>query len=114
MEKNWLFVLLRPAQLVWITTIIFLVHRLDSASWVFSTADYLVPVLITDRNLQTNSSAESHIIMRRHTFLILNSNTNEEIGSCRFPALVYSPTVEKLEGTTSHLHRYSLIHYCIC
>ena len=57
------------------------------------------------------SSTESFIIMWRCTFPILNSSTSEDIGSRRFPELVYKPTFEKRGGTPSHLRRYLLI-YC--
>lgn len=47
-------------------------------SQVSSTANYLLSILISGCNLLTNSSAESLIIIWKHTISILNYSINEE------------------------------------
>ena len=110
LENTFLLVLPSPARLVWVTSMMSLIRRLHSASWTALTADHFVPNFISGYAFQIISSAESFIMWRR-TFPILNSSTSEDIGSCRFPELVYKPTFEKQGGTPSHLRRYLLL-YC--
>ena len=82
-----------------------------SASWAALTADDFEPHFISGYTFWIILSAESFIIMWRRTFPILNSSTSEDIGSCRFPELVYKPSYEKQGGTPNHLYRYLLL-YC--
>ena len=84
---------------------------LHSASWAALTADHFVPDFISEYAFRMTSSPESFITIWGRTFLILNSSTSEDIGSCRFPELVYKPTFKKQGGTPNHLRRYLLL-YC--
>ena len=101
LENTLLLVLPSPARLVWVTPMMSLIRWLNSASWV----DHFVPDFISGYAFRMISSAESFIIMWRRTFPILNSSTSEDIGSCRFPELVYKPTFEKQGGIPSYLRR---------
>ena len=70
----------------------------------------LPPDFISGYAFRMISSTESFIIIWRRTVPILNSSTNEDIGSCRFQELVYKPTFEKQGGTPNHLRRYLLLY----
>ena len=111
LENTFLLVLPSPARLVWVTPMMSLIRRLHSTSWAALTADYFVPDFTSGYAFRIISSAESFIIMWRRTFPILNSSTSEDIGSFRFPELVYKRTFEKQGGTPRHLRKYLLL-YC--
>ena len=76
------------------------------------TADHFLPNFISWYAFRMTSSAECFIIWRR-TFPILNSSTSEDIGSYRFPELVYKPTFEKQGVTPCYWRRYLLLYFWI-
>ena len=112
LENTLLLMLPSPAWLVWV--MMSLICMLHSASWAALMADHLIPDFISGYAFRMTSSAESFIIIRRCTFPILNSSTSKDIGSCRFPELVYKSTFEKQGGTPSYLCRCLLLYCWIC
>ena len=111
LENSFLLVLPNPARLVWVTPMMYLICRLHSASWAALTTNHFEPYFISGYSFRMISSAETFIIMWRRIFPILKSSTSEDIGSCRFPELLYKPTIENQGGTPSQLRRYLLL-YC--
>ena len=97
LENTFLLVLPSPTRSVWVTLLMSLIRWLHSASWAALPANHFIPDFISGYAFRMISSAESFIIMWRHTFPILNSSTSKDFGSCRFPELVYKPTFEKNE-----------------
>ena len=74
-----------------------LIRRRHSASWAALTANHFVADYISGYAFRMISSAESFIMMWRRTLPILNFSPSEDIGSCRFPELVYKPTLKNKE-----------------
>ena len=102
LENTLLFVLPSPTRLVWGTSIMSFIRRLNSASWTT-----FVPDFISWYAFQMTSSAEPVIIMWRLTFLILNPSTSEDIGSCWYINLL-SRNKEELPATHAGICCYTI------
>lgn len=68
LQNNSFLLMSRSTRLVGANPIISLAYSVDSASWLASLADHLVPVLTSDRNLSINSF---HVKAYRHDFELL-------------------------------------------